>query len=104
VPNQRVGALLLLLAVLAFFFLPWLDRSSVKSIRYRGWIFKSFLGLFTVSFLGLMFVGMKPAQGIYVILSRVLMVPYFAFFVLMPWYSKIDPVKPVPDRVTFHHD
>jgi ubiquinol-cytochrome c reductase cytochrome b subunit len=104
VPNQRVGALLLLLAVLAFFFLPWLDRSPVKSIRYRGWIFKSFLGLFTVSFLGLMFVGMKPAQGIYVILSRVLMVPYFAFFVLMPWYSKIDPVKPVPDRVTFHHD
>jgi ubiquinol-cytochrome c reductase cytochrome b subunit len=104
VPNQRVGALLLLLAVLAYFFLPWLDRSPVKSIRYRGWIFKSFLGLFTVAFLGLMYVGMKPAQGIYVTLSRVLMVPYFAFFVLMPFYSRIDPVKPVPDRVTYHHD
>ena len=102
VPNKGVGALFMLVAVTAFFFLPWLDRSPVKSIRYRGWIFKVFLGLFTISFLGLMYLGMQPAQGIYVTLSRVLSVPYFAFFLLMPWYSKIDPVKPVPERVTYH--
>jgi ubiquinol-cytochrome c reductase cytochrome b subunit len=104
IPNQRIGALLLLLAVLAYFFLPWLDRSPVKSIRYRGWVFKFFLGLFTVSFLGLMYMGMQPPTPTAYVISRFLMVGYFAFFVLMPWYSKIDPVKPVPDRVTFHHD
>jgi ubiquinol-cytochrome c reductase cytochrome b subunit len=102
IPNKNVGALAMLVSVTAFFFLPWLDRSPVKSIRYRGWIFKLFLGLFTIAFLGLMYLGMQPAQGIYVTLSRVLSVPYFAFFVLMPWYTSIDPVKPVPERVTYH--
>jgi ubiquinol-cytochrome c reductase cytochrome b subunit len=102
VPSQRIGALLLLLAVLAFFFLPWLDRSPVKSIRYRGGLFKAFLGLFTVSFLALMYLGLKPATGAYVTAARVFSVGYFAFFVLMPWYSRIDRVKPVPERVTFH--
>jgi ubiquinol-cytochrome c reductase cytochrome b subunit len=102
VPSKGIGALLMLIAVTAFFFLPWLDRSPVKSIRYRGWIFKTFLGLFTISFLALMYLGMQPAQGIYVTMSRVFAVPYFAFFLLMPFYTRIDPVKPVPERVTFH--
>jgi ubiquinol-cytochrome c reductase cytochrome b subunit len=102
VPDKGVGAVLMLIAVSAFFFLPWLDRSPVRSIRYRGWIFRSFFALFTLSFLGLMYLGLQPAQGIYVTLSRVCCVPYFAFFVLMPFYSRIDPVKPVPERVTFH--
>jgi ubiquinol-cytochrome c reductase cytochrome b subunit len=100
--NVPFGTLMMLLSVLAYFFLPWLDRSPVRSIRYRGWIFKTFLGLFTVSFLGLMYLGMQPPQGVYVILSRVLVVPYFLFFLLMPFYTRIDPVKPVPERVTFH--
>ena len=102
VPSKSIGALLMLIAVSAFFFLPWLDRSPVKSIRYRGWVFKTFFALFTLSFLGLMYLGLQPAQGIYVTLSRVCAVPYFAFFLLMPLYSRIDPVKPVPERVTFH--
>jgi ubiquinol-cytochrome c reductase cytochrome b subunit len=104
VPSKSVGALLMLIAVTAFFFLPWLDRSPVRSIRYRGWIFKLFLGMFTISFLMLMYLGLQPAQGIYVTLSRVFAVPYFAFFLLMPFYSRWDRVKPVPDRVTYHHD
>src|ERR1700761_3418622 len=102
-PNKGMGALAMLVAVTAFFFLPWLDRSPVKSIRYRGWIFKLFLGLFTIAFLGLMYLGLQPAQGVYVTLSRILSVPYFAFFLLMPFYSRWDPVKPVPERVTYEH-
>ena len=104
VPDKRIGALLLLIAVVAFFFLPWLDRSPVKSVRYRGWVFKTFLGLFTISFLMLMYLGLQPAQGIYITLSRTFAVPYFAFFLLMPLYTRprFDPVKPVPERVTFH--
>jgi ubiquinol-cytochrome c reductase cytochrome b subunit len=102
-PNKGVGAMAMLIAVMAYFFLPWLDRSPVKSIRYRGWLYKLFLGVFTISFLGLMYLGMQPAQGIYITLSRVLVVPYFLFFLLMPLYTRLDPVKPVPDRVTYHH-
>ena len=101
-PDKGAGAVAMLIAVSAFFFLPWLDRSPVKSIRYRGWIFRTFLTLFVLSFLGLMYLGLQPAQGIYVQLSRVCCVPYFAFFLLMPIYSRVDPVKPVPDRVTYH--
>ncbi|HEY3809717.1 MAG TPA: cytochrome bc complex cytochrome b subunit [Steroidobacteraceae bacterium] len=101
-PDKATGAVFMLIAVSAFFFLPWLDRSPVKSIRYRGWIYRSFLAGFVISFVGLMYLGLQPAQGIYVTLSRVCCVPYFAFFLLMPWYSRWDPVKPVPERVTFH--
>jgi len=102
VPNQRLGALLLLVAVLAFFFLPWLDRSPVKSVRYRGWLFRGFLALFTVSFLALMWLGMRPATGGYVTAARVFAVGYFSFFLLMPWYTSRDRTRPVPERVTFH--
>ena len=102
VPNQRLGALLLLVAVLAFFFLPWLDRSPVKSVRYRGWLFRGFLALFTVSFLALMWLGMRPATGGYVTAARVFAIGYFSFFLLMPWYTSRDRTKPVPERVTFH--
>lgn len=102
VPNKGIGALLLLVAVLSFFFLPWLDRSPVKSIRYRGWIFKSFLTIFTISFLALMWLGMQEVSTVYVWLARIFAVGYFAFFWLMPWYSRWDPVKPVPERVTYH--
>jgi ubiquinol-cytochrome c reductase cytochrome b subunit len=103
IPNKSIGALAMLLSVTGFFFLPWLDRSPVKSIRYRGWIYKLWLTVFTISFLGLMYLGLKPAQGIYVTMSRVLAVPYFLFFILMPFYTRWDPVKPVPERVTYHH-
>jgi ubiquinol-cytochrome c reductase cytochrome b subunit len=102
VPNQRIGALLLLLAVAVFLFLPWLDRSPVRSMRYRGWMSRSALTLFVLSFLVLGFLGLQPAEGLYVVLARIFTVIYFAFFLLMPIYTKLDPVKPLPDRVTYH--
>ena len=102
VPDQRLGALLMGLAVLAFLLLPWLDRSPVKSTRYRGWIWKLALTVFTVSFLALMYLGLMPAEGLYVMLARIFTVGYFAFFVLMPFYTRLDPVKAVPERVTYH--
>jgi ubiquinol-cytochrome c reductase cytochrome b subunit len=102
VPNQRIGALLLLLAVAAFFFLPWLDQSPVKSMRYRGWLSRTALALFTLSFVVLGFLGLQPAAGLYVVLARIFTVIYFAFFLLMPFYTRLDPVKPLPARVTYH--
>ena len=102
VPDQRMGALLMLLAVVSFLFLPWLDRSPVKSMRYRGWISRTALTLFAVSFVVLGYLGMQPAEGLYVVLARIFAVIYFAFFWLMPFYTRIDPVKPVPERLTYH--
>src|ERR1700681_557092 len=102
VPDQRMGALLMLLAVVSFLFLPWLDRSPVKSMRYRGWISRTALALFAVSFVALGYLGLQPAEGLYVMLARIFTAIYFAFFLLMPFYSRIDAVKPVPDRVIYH--
>ena len=89
-------------AVIAFVFLPWLDRSKVRSIRYRGGWFKTFLGAFAVSFIALGYLGLQPATPGYTLAARVFAVIYFAFFLLMPWYTRIDQTKPVPERVTFH--
>ena len=102
VPDQRLGALLMLLAVSAFLFLPWLDGSPVKSMRYKGWRSRTALALFTVSFIALGYLGLQPAEGLYVVLARIFTAIYFLFFLLMPFYTRLDPVKPVPERVTYH--
>jgi ubiquinol-cytochrome c reductase cytochrome b subunit len=96
VPDQRLGALLMALSVLVFFFLPWLDRSPVRSMRYKGWMSRTALAIFVVSFLALMYLGLKPAEGVYVILARVFTVLYFSYFLLMIWYTKAETVKPLP--------
>lgn len=100
VPDKLGGAILMVLAVILPLFLPWLDRAKVKSIRYRGWIYKTALSLFVLSFISLGVLGVLPAEGIYVLLTRIFALIYFAFFILMPYYTKIDKTKPVPDRVT----
>ncbi|HEU4601487.1 MAG TPA: cytochrome bc complex cytochrome b subunit [Steroidobacteraceae bacterium] len=102
VPNKLLGVVLMGLAVVSFFFLPWLDRSKVKSIRYRGWIYKAFLFAFAISFIGLGYLGMQHPTPATVLAARVFSAIYFAFFALMPWYTKIDQTKPVPERVTYH--
>jgi ubiquinol-cytochrome c reductase cytochrome b subunit len=102
VPNKLLGVMLMGLAVVSFFFLPWLDRSKVKSIRYRGWIYKIFLFAFAISFVSLGYLGMQHPTPASVLASQVLTAIYFAFFALMPWYTKIDQTKPVPERVTYH--
>jgi ubiquinol-cytochrome c reductase cytochrome b subunit len=98
--SQFPGVIAMGAAIVVLFFLPWLDRSPVKSIRYRGAIYKFFLTVFVVSFVFLGWLGTQPAGGIYLILSQIFSVLYFAFFILMPWYTKIDKTKPVPERVT----
>ena len=100
VPSKLGGAILMGAAVMLPLFLPWLDRAKVKSIRYRGWIYKTALTLFVISFISLGVLGVLPAEGIYVLLARIFGLLYFGFFILMPYYTMIDKTKPVPDRVT----
>ena len=99
-------------ATLILFFLPWLDRSPVKSIRYRGVLYKSALAIFVVTFLVLGYLGTEPITvwgqfgpwlgdaDVATVVARIFTMLYFAFFFLMPWYTAIDKSKPVPDRVT----
>jgi ubiquinol-cytochrome c reductase cytochrome b subunit len=101
VPNKLLGVVLMGSAVLILYALPWLDRSKVRSIRYRGWFSKSFLFAFIVSFLLLGYIGTQPADDTLTRIARTAVVVYFAFFVLMPWYTRIDPTKRVPDRVNY---
>ncbi len=98
--SQFPGVVAMGVATVIFFALPWLDRGQVKSIRYRGPIYKAFLAAFVVSFVGLGYLGLMPATELYTWISRGLAVVYFAFFFLMPWYTKIDKCKPEPDRLT----
>jgi ubiquinol-cytochrome c reductase cytochrome b subunit len=100
--TQVWGVLVMGGAIAVLFLLPWLDRSPVKSIRYRGPIYKLMLAIFVVSFIALAVCGLKPPSGIYPLLARVCTVLYFAFFVLMPFYTKWEATKPVPERVTWH--
>jgi ubiquinol-cytochrome c reductase cytochrome b subunit len=100
VPNKLFGVILMGVAVVSFFFLPWLDRAKVKSIRYRGWLFKGFLFAFVVSFVALGYLGLQPATRAYTNAARIFTAIYFVFFVLMPWYSQADRTTPVPERVS----
>jgi ubiquinol-cytochrome c reductase cytochrome b subunit len=93
------GIILMGGSVAIFALLPWLDRSPVKSIRYKGPIFKFALVLFVISVLVLGWLGTKSPTPLYTVLAQIFTVIYFAFFILMPWYSKIDKTKPEPTRV-----
>ncbi len=95
------GVVAMGLSIVFLFLLPWLDRSPVRSIRYRGIYFRTALVLFVISFIGLGFLGTQPVTNLYTILARVFSIIYFAFFILMPIYSSLDKDKPVPERVTF---
>ena len=98
--SQFPGVLAMGASLLILFFLPWLDRSPVKSIRYRSPIYKWVLGVFVVSFVMLGWLGMQPVTPLNALLARVFTVLYFAFFILMPWYTSIGKTKEVPERLT----
>ncbi|ROS06097.1 ubiquinol-cytochrome c reductase cytochrome b subunit [Sinobacterium caligoides] len=87
-------------AIAILFVLPWLDRSPVKSWRYKGRISKFALILLPIVFVILGYLGVKPTTPGRTMMAQICTVLYFAFFVLMPWYTSIEKTKPVPDRVT----
>jgi len=88
-------------SVVIIAFLPWLDRSPVKSMRYKGPIFKFAVFVFVICFFILGYLGVLPVSPGRTLVSQICSVLYFAFFLLMPWYSKIDKCKAEPERVNF---
>jgi ubiquinol-cytochrome c reductase cytochrome b subunit len=101
IPDKLLGVVAMGASIVVWFLLPWLDRSPVKSIRYKGWMYKLALFLFVVSFVGLGYLGMQPATPVFTNIARVLSVIYFAFFILMPFYTAWDKTKPTPERVNY---
>ncbi|MFJ3075775.1 MULTISPECIES: cytochrome b [Pseudomonas] len=100
VPDKLFGVIAMGAAIAVLFVLPWLDRSPVRSMRYKGWISKVFLLVFCVAFVILGVLGvLAPTPG-RTLLSQVCTVLYFAYFLLMPFYTRLEKTKPVPERVT----
>ncbi|TVR61432.1 MAG: cytochrome b [Candidatus Competibacteraceae bacterium] len=100
VPDKLGGVIAMGAAIVVLFFLPWLDRSPVRSIRYRGFAFKAALALFVVSFLILGYLGALPPSPGRTVLTQICTVIYFAFFAVLPILPWFEKTKPVPERVT----
>jgi ubiquinol-cytochrome c reductase cytochrome b subunit len=96
------GVVVMGASVVILFFLPWLDQSPVKSIRYRPDWHKIVYAVFVVFFLILGWLGVEPPSESKTLLAQVGTVYYFGFFLLMPWWSRLGTFKPVPERVVFH--
>ena len=100
IPDKFGGVIAMGASVFVLFLLPWLDQAKVKSIRYRGVLFKTAIALFVIAFLGLGYLGMQPVSPVAIFFARLFTIIYFAFFLLMPVYTRYDKTKPVPSRVT----
>ncbi len=103
VPHKFLGVVAMGAAIAVLFALPWLDRNPVRSMRYRSWISKSALALFVVAFIILGYLGTKSPTDGRTLLARVCTVIYFAYFLLMPFYTSIEKNKPLPERVRMNH-
>ncbi len=100
VPDKLLGVIAMGAAIVLLFFLPWLDRSPVKSIRYRGIPYKVTLVMFIISFLALGYLGGEPATPVLTNFARLFSILYFAFFAVLLILPMFEKTKPVPDRVT----
>ena len=100
VPDKFLGVVAMGGAIFVLFLLPWLDRSPVKSIRYRGSIYKIAIGVFVISFIALGYLGTQPATTLYTNLARFFSLMYFGFFASLLIIPRFEKTKPVPDRVT----
>ncbi len=99
VPDKLMGVILMGAAVMILYAVPWLDRSPVKSIRYKGWMSKVALALLAIAFVRLGMLGLAQDTNIWEL--RLWTFIYFAFFILMPIWTSLERTKPVPERVNY---
>jgi ubiquinol-cytochrome c reductase cytochrome b subunit len=100
IPDKLMGVVAMGFAIAILFVLPWLDRSPARSMRYKGWMSRTALALFCLSFLTLGYLGMQVPGPITTWIARACMLLYFGYFLAMPFYTRHEATKPVPDRVT----
>ncbi|MBX3708295.1 MAG: cytochrome b N-terminal domain-containing protein [Gammaproteobacteria bacterium] len=100
IPNKLLGLMTMAAGIAVMFVLPWLDRSKVRSIRYKGIYSKIAVTVFVICFIGLGYLGHEGVSPLRTMMARIFTVGYFAFFLLMPFYTAIEKTKPLPERVT----
>jgi ubiquinol-cytochrome c reductase cytochrome b subunit len=100
IPNKLLGVVAMGASIVFLFLIPWLDYSSVKSIRYKGWMSRVSLALFVLSFLVLGYFGTVQVTPFSQLMSRIAVAIYFLYFFAMPFYTRLEQVKPVPERVS----
>lgn len=100
IPNKLFGLTMMAMSIALLFVLPWLDKSPVRSIRYKGKLSKIAIAVFVVSFIGLGYIGTQPVSVLYSYLARVFAIGYFAFFLLMPFYTRYEKTQPLPEHLT----
>lgn len=100
IPNKLLGLMTMGAAIAIMFVLPWLDRSPVRSIRYKGMLSKIAIVVFVISFCGLGYLGHEGVSPLRTFMARIFTVGYFAFFLLMPFYTVYEKTKRLPERVT----
>jgi ubiquinol-cytochrome c reductase cytochrome b subunit len=100
IPNKLLGLMTMAAGIAIMFVLPWLDRSKVRSIRYKGTYSKIAIVVFVICFIGLGYLGHEGVSPLRTIMARVFTLGYFGFFLLMPFYSSREKTKPLPERVT----
>nr|WP_201534649.1 cytochrome bc complex cytochrome b subunit [Psychrobacter immobilis] len=103
VPDKLGGVIAMGAAIAVLFLIPWLDRSPVRSMRYKGILSKIALTVFAISFVVLGYLGATPATPTSTLMARIFTVLYFLFFLLMPFYTAIEKCKQPPERVTGGH-
>lgn len=99
VPDKLAGIMIMGAAIAVLFVVPWLDRSPVKSMRFKGWMSRLALLLFCMAFVALGVLGVLPPTSERIFLSRLATVLYFGYFVFMPFYTRVERVGLVPERV-----
>lgn len=100
IPNKSCGVFFMFASVGILFFLPWLDRSPLRSMRYKGALSKCALGVFVGSFILLGYLGMQDLTQGKQVLAQMAIIGYFAYFLLMPWYTRIETTRPLPTRIS----
>jgi ubiquinol-cytochrome c reductase cytochrome b subunit len=93
VPDKSLGIILVFAALFMWFLLPWLDKSPIASMRHRTWLSRIALGMFVVSFLGLIYSGVQPFNDRANHAALLLTALYFAYFLLMPFYSRYEKIS-----------
>lgn len=101
IPDKLGGVIVMGLAIVVLFLLPWLDRSPVKSIRYKGWLSKISLAIFAISFVRLGMLGIGEGTPSQLLESQIWTAVYFGFFITLPFFSRMETTRPVPERVNY---
>lgn len=103
VPDKLLGVIAMGAAIAVLFVLPWLDRSPVRSWRYKGIVSRIYIVIFGFNFALLTWLGTQPATELLTLIAQIASVIYFGYFLFLPLAPKFEKTKPVPERVTGGH-